>query len=218
MSNRARHVLATVAVSMLVGFATLSLLVAGAAGVIARPDSAVHGWLIAFGRAHPTWVSGWGVVTHLGDTMTVSIVDAALFALCLTQRRWRVAAFVAALAIGGWAVRIGVRDLVARPRPTDVFWAESGYSFPSGHTTNSSIMVSLVLIVAWPHLGRVGRRVAVAGAVTYVSAVGFSRLAGGVHWPSDVVGGVLLAVGLICGAATVSGLVARPGSRHGDAR
>jgi undecaprenyl-diphosphatase len=208
MSNASRHALATVTAATLVAFVTLTVLVAHRAGVIVRPDSVVHGWLVAFGRVHPNWVSGWMVVTHFGDTLTVGLVDAALFGLCLAQRRWRVAAFVAALAVGGWAVRIGVRDLVARPRPTDGFWVESGESFPSGHTTNAAIMVSLVLIVAWPYLGRVGRQLAVAGAVTYALAVGFSRLAGGVHWPSDVVGGLLLALGLTCGAATVTSLAA----------
>jgi undecaprenyl-diphosphatase len=64
-------------------------------------------------------------------------------------------------------------------------------------------MVSLLLIVAWPHLHRLGRRLAVVGAVTYAAAVGLSRAAGGVHWPSDVLGGLLLAVGLTCGAATI---------------
>jgi undecaprenyl-diphosphatase len=208
MSNRAWHALATLTMLTLAGFATLTVLVARQAGVVARPDSAVHGWLIAFGRVHPNWLTGWMAVTHLGDTLTVSLVDAALFGLCLMQRRWRVAAFVAALAVGGWAVRIGVRDLVARPRPTNGFWAESGYSFPSGHTTNSAIMVSLVLIVAWPYLRRPRRQVAVAGAVTYASAVGFSRVAGGVHWPSDVFGGLLLAVGLTCGSVMVASLAA----------
>jgi membrane-associated phospholipid phosphatase len=209
MSNGARRVLATVTALTLVAFATVTVLVAHEAGVIVRPDAAIHGRLIAFGRVHPNWLSGWMVVTHLGDTLTVGLVDAALFGLCLRQRRWRVAAFVAAVAVGGWAVRIGVRDLVARPRPTDGFWAESSYSFPSGHTTNAAIMVSLVLIVAWPYLRRSGRPVAVAGAVTYAVAVGFSRLAGGVHWPSDVVGGLLLGVGLTCGTATVTPLTAR---------
>jgi undecaprenyl-diphosphatase len=210
MTNRARHALATLMALTLAGFATLAVLVARQADVVARPDAAVHGWLIAFGHAHPNWLTGWMAVTHLGDTLTVSLVDAALFGLCLKQRRWRVAAFVAALAVGTWAVRIGVRDLVARPRPTDGFWAESGYSFPSGHTTNATIMVSLVLIVAWPYLRRPGRPVAVASAVTYAVAVGFSRLAGGVHWPSDVFGGLLLAVGLTCGAAAVTPLPAPP--------
>jgi membrane-associated phospholipid phosphatase len=216
MSNRARHVLATVAALMLAAFGTLAVLVARQAGVVDRPDRAIHGWLVAFGRVHPDWLSGWMVVTHFGDTLTLSLIDAALCGLCLVQRRWRVAAFVAVLSVGGWAVRIGVLNLSARTRPTDGFWAESGYAFPSGHTTNAAIMVCLLLIVAWPHLRRPGRRLAVAGAVTYAVAVGLSRVAGGVHWPSDVLGGLLLAVGLTCGAATVSSLLTRrsrpPGS------
>jgi undecaprenyl-diphosphatase len=212
MNNRARHVLATLPALMLVAFATLSVLVARGSAAVVGPDHDIHGWLIAFGRAHPDWLSGWRVVTHFGDTVTLSVVDAALCGLCLYQRRWRLAAFVAVIAVGGWAVRIGVRDLVARPRPTDGFWPESDYAFPSGHTTNTAIMVSLLLLIAWPYLRRRGRLFAVIGAATYAVAVGFSRLAGGVHWPSDVLGGLLLGIGLTCGAHTLLSRLDHPSS------
>jgi undecaprenyl-diphosphatase len=210
MTNRARHAVAITALGAVAAFATLTVLVARHVGVVDRADHEIHAWLIGYGRAHPDWLTAWMVITHFGDTLTLSCIDLALCGLCVLQHRWRVAALVAVLAIGGWAVRIGVRDLVARPRPTDGFWPESGYSFPSGHTSNAAITVCLALIVAWPYLRRRGHRLAMAGAVMWAAAVGFSRLAGGVHWPSDVLGGLLLAVGLTSATATVVSLLTRP--------
>jgi undecaprenyl-diphosphatase len=64
--------------------------------------------------------------------------------------------------------------------------ARSGPSFPSGHTTNNTV-IALCLTVFYPRRGWLYWIVA--------AAVGYSRIYLGAHWPSDVLATVFLAAG-----------------------
>lgn len=183
--------LATVALAC---FAVLAVLVRQHAPALASLDASWHASMWQYGLANPGWVAAMHAITHLGDTVTVAVVDLAALVVCLVQRRTRVALFVAVAAVGTWSLRLALRELVARPRPEDAFWTADGLSFPSGHTTNSAAMAVIVTITLWPLLAPVGRRILVTVAALIPLAVGLSRVAGGVHWPSDVLGGLLLAV------------------------
>ncbi len=72
-------------------------------------------------------------------------------------------------------------------------------SFPSGHTTTAFALAAVLGFLAPRWFGAV---------MVFAAAVGFSRIAVGMHYPSDVVGGAL--VGLI-GAYGVRLLFARRG-------
>jgi undecaprenyl-diphosphatase len=194
----------TVAVAALLAFAALTGLVATGWPPLVGWDAHVHAALMSFGATHPGWVGGWHAVTHLGDTATLVVIDVLLVAWCLLRRQPGLAALVAGVAVGGWAVRIGLRDLVDRHRPADTFWPETLASYPSGHTTNTAITAGLVVLVSWSRLGRAGRVMAITAAAAGVLAVGFSRVAGGVHWPTDAIGGLLLGVGIVGTAAALS--------------
>jgi membrane-associated phospholipid phosphatase len=189
---------------MLAVFATLAVFVTHPAGVVGRLDGSWHRSVRAYAVGHPTFQSAMLAVTHLGDTLTITLVDLALFGVCLAQRRRRQALFVAVVALAGWAIRILVRDLIARPRPMDPLWPATGFAFPSGHATNTTLAAALVVVVFWPRLRTAGRCALLAASAACAVAVGFSRVVGGVHWPSDVIGGLLLAGGLLCVVAAAS--------------
>ena len=198
MNAQRRVALLIVGGVALAAFVVLAALVAADADGVVRVDRSWHESLRGFGLDHPGWLATMRAITHLGDTVTVLVVDLILFAVCLRQRRLRLAVAVAVLGLGGWAARILVRDLVARPRPVDPLWPAEGWSFPSGHTTNATLMFILVVAVVWPLIGRGARWLLLVGAAGGALAVGLSRVAGGVHWPSDVLGGWTLAVALGC--------------------
>ena len=78
----------------------------------------------------------------------------------------------------------------------------AGTSFPSGHAQSAVVATSVLLLVFLPYLRGAWRVVAIAGAVAYVLAIGFARVALGVHYVSDVLAGYAL------GAAWVAAMVA----------
>ena len=199
-----------------VGLVVLALRVTDDTSAVSRLDLAWHESLRAYAVEHPVWLSSWQVVTHLGDTITVVLVDLALVGLCVIGGRRRLAVLVAVVGVAGWAARIAIRDLVSRPRPTDALWPETGFSFPSGHTTNAAIAVGLAVIVLWSISRPLVRAAVVIVTTAYAGGVGFSRVAGAVHWPSDVLGGLLLAVGVLSAAMAVRPGRAEAGPQRSD--
>ena len=69
-----------------------------------------------------------------------------------------------------------------------------GNSFPSGHALDSTVFYGVMLLVFLPIIPRRLRRLAIALVIAFVVMIGVSRVALGVHYPSDVAGGWLLGV------------------------
>jgi undecaprenyl-diphosphatase len=106
----------------------------------------------------------------------------------------KLALFLAVTCLGGGAVDTVVKIVVGRPRPNveEPILEAFGKSFPSGHSMQAVVCYGALLLVFLPLLrGRV-RVAAIAGTVTLILAIGFSRLTLGVHYVSDVLGGYIL--------------------------
>lgn len=136
--------------------------------------------------------------TALGDAGALFLVLAALM-LCFKKTRKAGITALLALAIGFVCTNLVLKHLVSRTRP----WLDVAglvalieeydpNSFPSGHTTCAFAFAGALWFTApknWV------KWMALAAAVL----MGFSRLYVGVHYPSDVLAGVL--VGLLAGWA-----------------
>jgi undecaprenyl-diphosphatase len=117
--------------------------------------------------------------------------------LALVRRRPEAAGYVAA-TLSGWALYGLAKLAFRRPRPRilprlmhDAGW----YSFPSGHATLAPpvfVLGALIWSAPWPRRRRISLLLA---AVAVSLLIGFSRIYLGVHWPSDVLGGLLLGAG-----------------------
>jgi undecaprenyl-diphosphatase len=71
-------------------------------------------------------------------------------------------------------------------------------AFPSGHTTDGSMLVVLTAAMLALTFGNlIVRRLLVISACTIALLIGCSRTYLGVHWPSDVLGGWLLAATMV---------------------
>ena len=131
---------------------------------------------------------GWGAAVPWIPVGTVVVVLAA-------KRRGE-AVFLAAAVLAP-VINLGLKELVARPRPDADLWLvqETGYGFPSGHAVFAVAFLGAMawLVSGWSLLDeRPVLRSAVRAALLLLAlAVGFSRVYLGVHWPSDVIAGFL---------------------------
>ncbi|HEY4699609.1 MAG TPA: phosphatase PAP2 family protein [Nitrososphaerales archaeon] len=90
------------------------------------------------------------------------------------------------------------KEIIQRPRPSIselklLIPSESDYSFPSGHTM---IVTSCSAVVIGLFRDSLRRKIISIGLVTEAALVSFSRIYVGVHYPLDVLGGVLLGLGI----------------------
>ena len=106
-------------------------------------------------------------------------------------------AFVTMMAC--WNVALDLKYVVQRARPVveDALTHAPGYSFPSGHAANSAAAASALVVLLWPLLKGRARVAAIGLAATVVVATAVDRVLLGVHYPSDVIAGVILGVGMV---------------------
>jgi undecaprenyl-diphosphatase len=132
-------------------------------------------------------------VTELGSLWASAAASAVLF----RARRKRAATDAMGAAVATWLLGQGLKRLFARPRPyrelqdNRLMIAEpSGTSWPSNHPA-----VLLAFVTAAARDLEIGPAVR-AALSALAGLVGLSRIYLGVHYPSDVVGGLLLGRGL----------------------
>ncbi len=134
-------------------------------------------------------------ISWFGSTPVVLTV-AGVAALAAWRRCPRLAIAIVVIALARPLVEFGLKELIARPRPEgDRLVAGTGYSFPSGHPLATAASWCLVPLVVGLYTARRALWWASAVVVWALAvAVAVSRVWLGVHWTSDVVGGLLLAV------------------------
>ncbi len=94
--------------------------------------------------------------------------------------------------VGVYAIQTSVKHLIKRDRPFVKYPGyivnkveEDGYSFPSNHT-GGAFTLATSLSLEYP------KWYIIAPSYIWASAVGFSRLQLGVHYPSDVIAGAVI--------------------------
>lgn len=115
------------------------------------------------------------------------------------RRRFDMAILFALIALGPVLNEAAVKEAVGRPRPVGEFVAEhpGSLSFPSGHALTATMFLGLWVAVAAEVLPR---RLVVpvrAAAITLILLTALSRVWTGAHWPSDVLGGMVLGTGYV---------------------
>lgn len=169
-----------------------------------RLDASVADHLHTQVVAHPAWVHVFVAITDAGSPTVMRFLVGALAVVLFVRGARRLALWAAATMIGGALIDVVLKTAVGRARPTftDPVAVAPGASFPSGHAFTATLGAGVLVLWALPLLPRRVRPVAWAAGALVAFAVGYSRVALGVHWASDVIGGWLLGVGLL--AATTA--------------
>jgi membrane-associated phospholipid phosphatase len=145
-------------------------------------------------RANPWLIKPLQIVSFLGKPLWFYIVFPPVIAYLLWRRRMRLAVYLVATALVGGLIDTVVKVAVSRDRPVleDPIATAFGQSFPSGHSFTSVALYGALLLVFMPVVVGLWRRVAITTYVVLVGSIAFSRLALGVHFLSDVLGGLVL--------------------------
>lgn len=129
-------------------------------------------------------------LTELGDAVVALIVVVSVLLWLVWLRAWRATAYW--LAAAGFATVLTqvIKTMLARARPFPVYSGASEYSFPSGHATMSMVIYGFLAVLISRELSARGRLIAFTTIFVLIVMIAFSRLYLGVHWFSDVLGGL----------------------------
>jgi len=139
-------------------------------------------------------------VTSIGDFRAQLLAASLLIIVLAVARQWRHAAF-ALTATLGTAIANGVlKTFFARARPEVLLEPLTTYSMPSGHSSAAFALFMTLAVLA-------GRGQPVRLRLTWMLvagipalAIALSRVYLGVHWPTDILAGMLLAF-CVCAAS-----------------
>ncbi len=147
---------------------------------------------------HPVWFNAMMVaLTWMGFSPQAYVIAALVFLLLVVCRqRWEALVGVISV-IGCTYVGMGIKELVARPRPSpelvNVVYPLSDFSFPSGHVLFFTVFYGFLIVVLLSRFKSVWWRTVLLVVMSLlVGLIGVSRVYLGQHWASDAVGGYIL--------------------------
>jgi membrane-associated phospholipid phosphatase len=171
-----------------------------AAFAVANPFAGIDHGLANWFHAHLTrgFVSVLRGVTEFGAAEWIGIVLGTL-ALVFIWKRWWPSLVMMLIAVpGGMMLNELVKLLVHRHRPfVDGWFVDwSGYSFASGHTIGATLLYGQLALFILPSItSRRWRAFTLSTAAFFVGSVGFSRIALGAHYFTDVVAAIVFGIG-----------------------
>jgi membrane-associated phospholipid phosphatase len=165
------------------------------ANPLAGPDHGIATWF--HGHLTPTFVTVLHTFTEFGSGEWIGIVLSALV-LFFAWKRWWPSLITLIIAVpGGMLLNEWLKLVVHRQRPfvEGPFVDWSGYSFASGHTIGATLLYGQLLLFVLPALKtRHWRLLSIFSAVFLVLLVGFSRIALGAHFLTDVLAAIIFGI------------------------
>lgn len=145
-------------------------------------------------RDSPATVDALEIVSFLGKPLWFYVICIPTVVFLLRRRHLHLAVFLGSSALVGGLIDTVIKVVVDRDRPLleDPVASAFNQSFPSGHSMMSLVIYGALLLIFLPVIPRSWRRAAYIGYGVLIVAIGLSRLALGVHYISDVLGGWVL--------------------------
>jgi membrane-associated phospholipid phosphatase len=159
------------------------------------PDHEVAGWFHA--HLTHTFVSVLRAFTEFGSSEWIGVVLFALVLFFVWKRLWPSLVTLIVAVPGGMLLNELVKVLVHRHRPfvDGPFVDWSGYSFASGHTIGATLLYGQLALFILPMIkGRRWRTLTVSSAALLIVLVGFSRIALGAHFLTDVLAAIFFGI------------------------
>lgn len=187
---------------------------------------ALGGYVVRHGEPAALWSFAQAVRGHaLGLAWAFTNagwapVLAPLYAICLiiaaVNKQWRVRAlYVVTVALISWGLADGFQHFFARPRRADwLIRHEHAFSYPSSHAAIATGFYFLwgYVLLRSEELPRWIRYASFVVLTAFTLGIVWSRLALAAHYPTDVIGGILLGLVVSLLGGTAVKVLAEPGA------
>ena len=148
---------------------------------------------------HGTLISALRLVEHAFGTIGMTVLTVLLAGALLLRKHRRAAAYAVVVMVSVSLATTGFKLWLARGRPDwqDATGLLESKAFPSGHASSITAFVAILVLLTWMFVRRSNmRRLALAGSVLLWLVVCLDRVLLGRHYPTDVIAGSLLGLGV----------------------
>ena len=130
-------------------------------------------------------------ITHLGDTLVILIM--VVVTLIFLNKKDRV--ILGSTTILTVTFNQAIKHILRRPRPEHLrLIKQGGFSYPSGHSMIAICVYGIMIYLINKKVKNKKLKMTLSVILTLlILSIGISRIYVGVHYPSDVLGGFLLA-------------------------
>ena len=146
------------------------------------------------------------MATLLGNWLVVTLTVATMCVVLLYQRQWPLIVSVLTTMAAAGVFVSSIKPLIQAGRPESDLYSKgvSVFSFPSGHTTFSTLLGLWLIWFTLRGVQKTWARVLIVLVLfSMICMVGLSRIYLGAHWPTDVVAGFLFSSSLLLIAALI---------------
>ena len=130
------------------------------------------------------------LLTNVGKTPITFIMATLLACLLLIKKEWEMAICIVAAAVSTAGLTGVFKHLTHSARPQWIHYIKSTSSFPSGHTAMATVWYCTIAYFSALVFKR--RRFITYLSILLILLTAVSRLYLGAHWPTDVIGSLLL--------------------------
>ena len=167
----------------------------GLANPFQSADQGIATWF--HDRLTPAFASVLHALTEFGSGKSIGIVVFALVLFFVWKRWWPSLVTLLVAVPCGMLLNEWLKLAVHRDRPfvEGAFVDWTGYSFASGHTIGATLLYGQLLLFVLPSLkARHLRLLCISSAASLVLLVGFTRIALGAHFLTDVLAAMFFGI------------------------
>jgi len=135
-------------------------------------------------------------ITTLGNISSMLIFLVIITLILWLKKDYLSIKFFLASIVGSSLLMSGLKELIGRARPQnyvlDMF--QQGNSFPSGHASASMALSLALFFIIYPQINKISQILLITILSSFAVSIAISRVYFGVHYLSDVIGGVMLSI------------------------
>ncbi len=154
-------------------------------------DTNIYNLILKMYSIHTTYIMLF--ISHLGSAVML-ILMCVVFVVLEKTRKISLKVF---LNLGGaYLLNSVIKIIVARPRPHVLQLVyEDGYSFPSGHAMVSTAFYGFLIYIVYKNIKNKTFKNSIISLLSLlIVLIGISRIYLGVHYATDVIGGVIIGI------------------------